>query len=193
MSVVFLVRHGRTALNAAGVLRGRLDPPLDELGRAEATALGRLFAAVPVALVVTSPLQRARETAAPIAAATGAPLRVDDAFFDRDYAAFAGRDRAEVEAEYGSLDDAPGVESLERLASRVALGLEVHAQEASPLVVVAHDAVNRALLARVATNVTDDPEQVPQRTGCWNELDHRDGAWVARVVDAIPGEPPSPS
>ncbi|MGH2843820.1 MAG: histidine phosphatase family protein, partial [Solirubrobacteraceae bacterium] len=41
---VFLVRHGRTALNAAGVLRGHLDPPLDDVGVEEAGRLGELFA-----------------------------------------------------------------------------------------------------------------------------------------------------
>lgn len=75
----------RTALNAAGVLRGRLDPPLDDVGEHQARALGALFADVSVAAVVSSPLQRASQTAQPIADATGAPLVCDDAFVDRDY------------------------------------------------------------------------------------------------------------
>ncbi len=35
---IFLVRHGRTPLNAEGRFRGRLDPPLDDRGLAEASA-----------------------------------------------------------------------------------------------------------------------------------------------------------
>ena len=38
-TVLIIVRHGRTAHNASGLLLGRLDPPLDELGRAQAAAL----------------------------------------------------------------------------------------------------------------------------------------------------------
>ncbi|MBO0747342.1 MAG: histidine phosphatase family protein, partial [Acidimicrobiaceae bacterium] len=57
-SRLYLARHGRTPLNAAGVLRGRLDPPLDEEGRAEAARLGSALGGVGVRLVVASPLQR---------------------------------------------------------------------------------------------------------------------------------------
>ncbi|MCA1842214.1 MAG: histidine phosphatase family protein, partial [Actinobacteria bacterium] len=63
IAALYLVRHGQTALNAAGVLRGRLDPPLDEVGRAQAETLGQLFATVVIEIVVTSPLAGARETA----------------------------------------------------------------------------------------------------------------------------------
>ncbi len=56
-AIVFLVRHGRTPLNAAGVLRGRIDTPLDHVGRAEARALGDVFHGVSISGVVTSPLR----------------------------------------------------------------------------------------------------------------------------------------
>ena len=39
-AVLYLVRHGRTAANAAGLLLGRLDPELDEVGRWQAARLG---------------------------------------------------------------------------------------------------------------------------------------------------------
>src|SRR6266498_2992061 len=72
MTTVFVIRHGRTALNADGALRGRVDVPLDEVGLAEAARLGDLFEPVPLMVVVCSPLLRARQTAAPIANSTGA-------------------------------------------------------------------------------------------------------------------------
>ena len=64
---VFLVRHGETALNAAGVLRGQLDIPLNATGEAEAAALGEVFRGVPLSAVVSSPLRRAVDTARPVA------------------------------------------------------------------------------------------------------------------------------
>lgn len=190
---IFLVRHGRTALNAAGVLRGRLDPPLDDVGRQEAAAVAELFAGVPLDVVLSSPLRRARETAAPIAEATGARLRCDDAFLDRDYGPWAGRERALVEKRHGSLEDAPDVEPFDVLVSRAVFELLAQAFVADPLLVVAHDVVNRALISRLAANVSDDPEDVPQRTGCWNRLDCRDGKWTATVIDAVPGDGRVPS
>ena len=65
---VLVARHGQTALNADGVLRGHLDVELDGAGRLEAARLANTFARLPLARIVSSPLQRARQTAAPIAA-----------------------------------------------------------------------------------------------------------------------------
>ena len=56
-----LIRHGQTEANAAGLLLGRADPPLTDLGRRQAEASARV--AGEVTRLVSSPLQRARETA----------------------------------------------------------------------------------------------------------------------------------
>ena len=67
-SVVHLVRHGQVH-NPDGILYGRLPGyGLSEVGRAMATRLGKYFADVPLTHLRCSPLQRARETMAPIAA-----------------------------------------------------------------------------------------------------------------------------
>ena len=187
--VVYLVRHGRTPLNAEGVLRGRLDPPLDDAGRAEAADLGDLFVDVPLAAVVASPLSRARETAEPIAAATRAPLDVDPALTDRDYGPWAGTRQDEVECRFGSLDAAPGVEPAEAFAARVANALNRLADRwaPGPIAVVAHEAVNRHALARLVPDL-GPPSDIRQHTGCWNRLERASGSWRAPIVDGIPGD-----
>jgi broad specificity phosphatase PhoE len=189
---IYVVRHGRTALNAAGVLRGRLDPPLDDGGEDEARALGDLFSAVTADAVVSSPLLRARQTAQPIADATGVLVSCDEAFVDRDYGAWAGRTRAEIEAAYGAVDRALGIEPMGSLVSRALFAARAHASHAHATVIVSHDVVNRALLARLAANTPDDADVIPQRTGCWNKLEHVDGNWLATVVDALPGDGQQP-
>ena len=64
MPTVILVRHGRTAANAGGVLAGWTPGVhLDDAGRAQATALAARLAPVPLAAIITSPLERTRETA----------------------------------------------------------------------------------------------------------------------------------
>ena len=60
--VVLLVRHGRTAWNAAGRFLGRTDIPLDDVGRAQAAALGARWRPR-IARVWCSPARRALETA----------------------------------------------------------------------------------------------------------------------------------
>jgi broad specificity phosphatase PhoE len=187
--VVYLIRHGRTDLNAAGVLRGHLDPPLDPVGHAEATALGQLFGEVPLARLISSPLRRAIQTAEPIAATTKTRIETCDRLLDRDYGSWAGRPRGEVEREFGSLDAAPGVEPTNRFATRVTAVIAALAETRAPgpIAVVAHDAVNRYVVAGLVPNL-GDPETVPQRTGCWNRLEYRESSWFASVIDALPDD-----
>jgi probable phosphomutase (TIGR03848 family) len=64
MATVLLLRHGRTTANAHGGLAGRSPVGLDGTGLAQAAAAGRRLREVPLAAVVTSPLQRCRQTVA---------------------------------------------------------------------------------------------------------------------------------
>lgn len=80
MPRIHLVRHGHVH-NPDKVLYGRLENfRLSDAGREMAAAVARRFAAdgVPVGRVVASPLQRAQETAAPIAAAFGLSVDTDE-------------------------------------------------------------------------------------------------------------------
>jgi broad specificity phosphatase PhoE len=61
---LLLARHGQTADNAGGLILGRRDPPLSELGRAQARALAAAAVQLGIAALWTSPLQRAAATAA---------------------------------------------------------------------------------------------------------------------------------
>jgi phosphohistidine phosphatase len=70
---LILVRHAHADPGDPDELR-----PLSARGREEARALGERLAAAAPAVVVASPLLRARETAAAIAGATGAELRIDE-------------------------------------------------------------------------------------------------------------------
>jgi probable phosphoglycerate mutase len=91
--VLILVRHGRTALNAAGRLQGRLDEPLDEVGVAQAAALAEHVGNVDV--LISSPLLRAVQTAE----AFGADIRTDERWIELSYGEFEGRSIAETPSE----------------------------------------------------------------------------------------------
>ncbi len=75
MTLVHLVRHGRAA---AGWDRDP-DPPLDAIGEAQARRVAERLAPLGALAIVTSPLRRCRETAAPLAGRWGATLRVETA------------------------------------------------------------------------------------------------------------------
>lgn len=70
-TTLYLIRHGLTASNRAGVLQGRLDIPLSETGLEQARLLGERFAGVPLDRLYCSALSRARQTAEQIGLRTG--------------------------------------------------------------------------------------------------------------------------
>jgi ribonuclease H / adenosylcobalamin/alpha-ribazole phosphatase len=107
MSRLILVRHGSTAWTGRRYC-GRADPPLSAVGRREAgeaaAAIGPLVAAgTPVR---TSPLARARATAAAIAAATGGPVVVDERLAEVDVGAAEGLTYEEVHRRWPAVADA---------------------------------------------------------------------------------------
>jgi broad specificity phosphatase PhoE len=96
-----LVRHGRTVLNAAGRFRGRQEVSLDEVGRAEADALAhRLKMSFNVTQLLTSPLQRAVETADAIGKTFGLAAVVEARLNDLDYGKWQGLTPEEAAAAY---------------------------------------------------------------------------------------------
>lgn len=102
MATVILVRHGRTTANASGTLAGRLPGVrLDETGVAQAGRTAERLAAVPLAGVVTSPLERCRQTAKALVAAQPAapPLSTDRGITECDYGEWAGRPIKELAKE----------------------------------------------------------------------------------------------
>ncbi|HET6794782.1 MAG TPA: histidine phosphatase family protein [Acidimicrobiales bacterium] len=119
--MIVLVRHGQTAANASRLLLGRADPPLTELGLRQARAAAGVVDRA--ALIVSSPLGRARQTAEVIAGE--GPVVVDDRWIELDYGEYDGRpldqvpteiwDRWRTDASYCP----PGGESLATLGERV--------------------------------------------------------------------------
>ncbi len=93
---IYLVRHGETEWSRSGQHTGRTDIPLTALGREQALDLGRRLGAHEFALVLTSPLSRAAETAR--LADFGDAERVDD-LMEWDYGEFEGRTTAEIRQE----------------------------------------------------------------------------------------------
>jgi probable phosphomutase (TIGR03848 family) len=90
-TLVLLVRHGQTSTTGT-ILPGRAPGlHLADKGREEAKDVAARIAALPrVAAVYASPLERAQETAAPIAAATGVPVTVDPGLLECDYGEWTG-------------------------------------------------------------------------------------------------------
>lgn len=184
MARISLARHARTALNASGQLRGRLDPPLDDVGRGEAEALAAAMASAYPTRVVSSPLHRAIQTAEAIAIRANLPLVLDDRLVDRDYGAWAGTAEAELIANFGSLENAPSAEAGQSVIERAqaAIDAQLPYLASGPVVVVSHDAVNRLLLGALRPDLQRSG-QLRQRTACWNVLSWAARRWSVERVD----------
>jgi len=77
MTAIFLVRHPETTWNAASRYQGRLESPLSNRGRLQATSVSKYFASAAIASIYSSPLRRARELADAIQTQTQAFMRID--------------------------------------------------------------------------------------------------------------------
>jgi probable phosphomutase (TIGR03848 family) len=98
MPTVILVRHGRSTANADGVLAGwSPGVALDDTGRDQAAALAARLAALPLAAVVSSPLQRCQETVRPLLdTRPELPLHTEDRIGECHYGDWTGRKLGEL-------------------------------------------------------------------------------------------------
>ena len=141
--MLILVRHGRTAANEAGLLQGRLDQDLDELGQRQAVAVAALVLTdTAIDGVISSPLKRAQQTAERF----GMPFEIDERWLELSYGEYEGVPHADLPSEVWARWKRdpnyvpPGGESLAALDVRVREACEELAERASRsnIVVVSH-------------------------------------------------------
>jgi probable phosphomutase (TIGR03848 family) len=130
MPTLILVRHGRSTANTAGELAGWTPGvALDERGAAQAAALPDRLAGLPLCEVVTSPLQRCRETLQPLLdARPGLNVHTDERIGECHYGDWTGRKLAELNDEplmrivqaHPSAAAFPGGESMRAMQTRAA-------------------------------------------------------------------------
>ncbi|MFE2299914.1 histidine phosphatase family protein [Streptomyces sp. NPDC059445] len=130
MPTLILVRHGRSTANTAGLLAGWTPGvALDERGTQQAQALPGRLAGLPIAEVVTSPLQRCRETVQPLLEARPqVPVHTEERIGEAHYGDWSGRKLAELKDEplmdvvqaHPSAAAFPGGESMRAMQHRAA-------------------------------------------------------------------------
>jgi broad specificity phosphatase PhoE len=168
---VYLARHGRTAYNLEGRFQGQLPVPLDDTGRAQATELAERAAAHGFAVLWSSTLLRARETAEIVAARIGLEPREDARLMETDAGDWTDRPFAEVHAETPELfakfiagDPTfafPGGESFAEQEVRVGAALDDVEKGPLPALVVCHGMVIRAALSGRTGHWLPQGQRVP--------------------------------
>ena len=159
---IYMVRHGETILTPdrkfSGV--GKLNPPLTEEGRQQARKVAAEIAKIKPDVLISSPLQRTRDTAEEIAKATGLKPIYDEAWYECSFGQWDGLSVDEVKlkwpSEYTSWISSsaftpPGGESYDDLAARIEPAFDALAEKypAQKVVVVTHNGVIKQLASLV--------------------------------------------
>jgi probable phosphoglycerate mutase len=187
---LILLRHGRTADNASGRIQGQLDTPLDEVGRAQALACAAVLAEASPAVLLTSDLVRARDTAQVVADVLALTPVVDARLRELDLGAWQGltsaqaRDRFPDEHRaWRAGQDGPrgGGETYRQAGERAAACVREQLAAVPPgatLLAVTHGGTARAALGVLL----ELPPEVwgrlaPLGNTCWSVLVEGDLGW----------------
>lgn len=161
MGKIFLVRRGQDEDNANGILNGRRNTPLTNLGRAQARNVADKLAGEGITLVISTPLLRGLETAIIIRRRLGIPAErhiVHSQLIERDFGAMTGRPLLDIPI-YGSnllytdhvlyFLKAKGSESFPRVlkrARKVLDDIELH-HRGENVLIVCHDDIGNMIRA----------------------------------------------
>ncbi|HUM14674.1 MAG TPA: histidine phosphatase family protein [Candidatus Nitrosotalea sp.] len=183
---ILLLRHAETEWNRERRFQGRRDIPLSAAGREQARAAARLLAATPLAAVWSSPLARARETAALIAAPQTLAVQESEAFTEMAFGDWEGLTRDEVRARFPDAHSAwaesphearwPGAESLVAVRTRARAGLEAlrAAHQGQTVCLVSHGITSRVLILEALGLALDRLWSLQVSSTGISELEFRD-------------------
>jgi broad specificity phosphatase PhoE len=196
---VFVLRHGESA--DPTIFHGaESDVGLSERGRRQAEAVAPSLAAARPDAVVSSAMRRARETAAPIAAACGLPVLIEPRLHERRVGALSGTPFGVGEGVWpdtlrrwmaGDTHFAPpGAESLEDIRERILPVWDrlIMTYDGRCLVVVAHGVVCKVLFLTILPGYSpaDWQRLGPIRNAALTELEGNGGRWQALRLNAWP-------
>jgi phosphoserine phosphatase len=161
---LLLVRHGETQWNREGRFQGQIDIPLNDNGRVQASQAGEFLKSVTIDAAVTSSMSRPKETAELILKHhSHVQLQTTEILWEISHGLWEGKLESEIEAGYpGLLQEwqtkpetvqMPEGENLDDVWRRAVEGWSAIVQAAKPgttTLVVAHDAINKAILCYLA-------------------------------------------
>ncbi|GAB2526309.1 histidine phosphatase family protein [Nocardiopsis aegyptia] len=190
-----LLRHGQTPMSVERRFAGRGDIPLTDAGHAQAAAVAHRLASWPIDVVVSSPLARARDTAAHAAEVLGLPVEVDEGFVETDFGDWEGMTFAEARelapddvdrwlADTGT--GPPGGESFAAVAARVGAARHalVERHRGRTVLVVSHVTPIKIVVQQAMLAPLSALYRMHLDTACLTEVDcFADGPMVVRSLN----------
>lgn len=208
--ILWLVRHGETADNAARIFQGQSGKGLNRRGRAQAGRIAERLAKAPPARIFASDLERAFETATIIGQACGRTVEPDRDLREVDVGTWTGRGYDEVKTlfpeEHAAWDagldvQRGGGETYAQLAERMERAVaRISAGEGSPALLVSHGGAIKSWIARIlgvsaeglralggvantSLTVVERDAHGRHRLHSWNDVAHLDGLVVDEHSD----------
>jgi broad specificity phosphatase PhoE len=203
---VYLARHGEVLHAAEGRFFGHTDVALSPAGLLQVAALGERLSGEPIEAVYASDLLRARQSAAPLAAARGTDVVAVPPLRELDMGRWEGLTFAEIQAREPELCDRwladpfampfPEGEGLPDLRARAvpALRKVVERHAGGRIAVIAHGGTNRVILAEALGLPLGNIFRLGQDYAAWSLVEYRETGAVVHAVNqgptGVPGAPP---
>lgn len=199
-----LWRHGRTTWNAERRFQGQTDIDLDDTGRAQAARAAAMLAALEPAVLVSSDLRRAADTAASLASLTGLAVRVDAGLRETYAGTWQGLTVPEIRQRWpeefaawvaGDVTCRPGGgEARPEVAARAAFAVRRALADVPPggvLVAVTHGGAARVALCHLLGLPAESWGVLGGLSNCcWSVLREDETGW--RLVEHNAGTLPQP-
>jgi phosphoserine phosphatase len=194
---LLLVRHGETDWNRAGKFQGQIDVPLNDNGREQARQAAEFLKDVKLDFAISSSMLRPKETAEIILKYHGdLQLELRDELREISHGLWEGKFESEIEASYpGLLQEwktspenvqMPEGENLEQVWTRaIAAWREIVKSVSGTGIVVAHDAVNKALLCHLFNLEPEHFWKFKQGNGAVSVIDYPHGPDGLPVLQAM--------
>jgi probable phosphoglycerate mutase len=196
---ILLVRHGETDWNRDQRFQGQIDVPLNDQGRVQAEKAAFFLQDIAIDAAVSSPMLRPCETAEIILKAhAGISLSFDDRLKEISHGLWEGKLESEIRADYATeleqwkvapeTVQMPEGENLTQVWERAIAAWNTLVAAAAPgstVLVVAHDAINKAILASVVGAGPNQFWSFKQGNGAVSVIDYPRGAAEAPLVQAL--------
>ncbi|MEY3329471.1 MAG: histidine phosphatase family protein [Planktothrix agardhii] len=196
---LLLVRHGETEWNRMGQFQGQIDVPLNDNGREQARKAAEFLKEIKIDFAVTSPMARPKETAEIILQNhPGIELQLEPEFCEISHGLWEGKFEAEIEQFYPGLlvewkiapqtVQMPEGENLQQVWQRSLIAwkqiVETYNHQNVTILVVAHDAINKALLCQLFNLPPDHFWNFKQGNGAVTVIDYPQGIEGLPVLQA---------
>jgi phosphoserine phosphatase len=187
-----LVRHGETTWNVEGRYQGQIDTPLSERGWEQGKKVAQALSAIRIDAIYATPLSRALETANLCASYHRLDVKIEERLIEINHGEWEGLLSHEVGERWGAElqlwrtkvigVQMPGGENIDEVRDRsmVALNHIVQLHQDQTVLIVAHDAVNKAILCSVLETDLSHFWQIKQDNCCMNVIEYIEG--VPRVA-----------